>query len=167
MLLIVVVVMLFIIVCYCKLKGKRRKFDINSQEEPSSSYSSSKGSLNNPELATPDLCRKASVMEMKQLDLSGLISSEDEDLIPSGAIPVDMFSEHMEKFNENCRLLFQREFDVSDVIIMSWSVSLCITYMYAVVHSGSRSTPPTPLRRPATSTLMMTRTDTVTLSPVS
>ena len=53
-------------------------------------------------------------MELKPLNLG-----EVSDLIPSGAIPVSDFREHVEKFDENRQLLFQKEFDVSyDIIIM-------------------------------------------------
>ena len=45
-------------------------------------------------------------------------SDDDEsDLIPSGAIPVNFFREHVEKFEEARQLLFEREFDVSDDVI--------------------------------------------------
>ena len=109
--LLIILTLLVIVICCYTIKGKKEKYNIHSREECSAS--SSHESLNNPELATPDLCRKASVIEMKPIDLSGLVSSEDKDLIPSRAIPVDKFCEHVEKFGENCRLLFQREFDVS------------------------------------------------------
>ena len=65
-----------------------------------------------PEPATPDLCRKTEGLELNALNF---VSGEDEDdeLVPSGAVPVNMFREHVEKFDENRQLLFQQEFDVS------------------------------------------------------
>ena len=119
-LLIVFISLLLIIAC--TWRGQRRK-KITLQSRSSSSYasrSSSKDSFNFPEVATPDLCRKSpGGMEMKPLEFKNIISEDDEDLIPSGAIPVSLFREHVDKFDENRQLLFQHEFDVSDVIVTS------------------------------------------------
>ena len=67
-----------------------------------------------PHDTTPELCRKSAPIELKPLDLG----EEESELVPSGAIPVNAFREHVEKFDENRQLLFQREFDVSDDVIM-------------------------------------------------
>ena len=108
------------------------------------SYYSSKESLDGPVIATPDLSRKAKVaMEMKPLDLhvGAPFSEDDGEMIPSGAIPVNMFREHVEKFDENRQLLFQHEFDVSDVVITSWSVRGHMSPFHSTVDPGQCTHP--------------------------
>lgn len=124
---LIVVLVIVIIVCYCKRSRRRsQEYNVHSRSPSSSSppsYRSSKESLDRPVMETPELSRKAKIaMEMKPLDLSALVSEDDGEMIPSGAIPVNLFREHVEKFDENRQLLFQHEFDVSDVIITSWSI---------------------------------------------
>ena len=121
-LLIVFISLLLIIAC--TWRGQRRKkITLQSSSSSYASRSSSKDSLNFPEVATPDLCRKSpGGMEMKPLEFKNIISEDDEDLIPSGAIPVGLFREHVDKFDENRQLLFQHEFDVSDVIVTSYFI---------------------------------------------
>lgn len=122
-LVVILLVVLVVIVCYCKRRRQTRQYDIRSKSASSSSsppsYMSSKETLDRPEIATPELSRKAKIaMEMKPLD----IISDDDEIIPSGVIPVNMFREHVERFDENRQLLFQHEFDVSDVITTSYTV---------------------------------------------
>lgn len=122
-LLATLIVVLVVIVCYCKKCRRSKQYGVHNQSASSSSppsYHSSKGSLDGPVIATPDLSRKAKVaMELKPLEFGAPFSEDDGEMIPSGAIPVNMFREHVEKFDENRQLLFQHEFDVSDVIITS------------------------------------------------
>lgn len=132
-LLATLIVVLVVIVCYCKKCRRSKQYGVHTQSASSSSppsYHSSKGSLDGPVIATPDLSRKAKVaMELKPLEFGAPFSEDDGEMIPSGAIPVNMFREHVEKFDENRQLLFQHEFDVSDVVITSlsiyWAVVTC------------------------------------------
>lgn len=125
-LLVTLIVVLVVIVCYYKKCQRSRQYGVHTHSASSSSppsYHSSKESLDRPVIATPDLSRKAKVaMEMKPLDFGAPFSEDDGEMIPSGAIPVNMFREHVERFDENRQLLFQHEFDVSDVIITSWLI---------------------------------------------
>ena len=54
--------------------------------------------------------------DLPEMDLAALVSEDHvHEAIPTnGAIPVNMFREHVERFDENRQLRFQHEFDVSD-----------------------------------------------------
>ena len=106
---------LTLFVCCC-LQRRRRRYHIGTHSAAVSS--SSKGSLVElPPLSTPELCRREAPEELKTFDFL----EEDSELIPSDVFPVNLFREHVEKFDENRQLFFQLEFDVSDcdVIMMS------------------------------------------------
>ena len=96
-------------------------------------------------------------MELKPLGLA----EEDSKLIPSGAIPVNVFREHVDKFDENRQLLFQREFDVSDDVMMMSLIN------YFRVYSGPRRMLPILRPKLALSQSMTIKTDTVISRPVS
>jgi protein tyrosine phosphatase len=104
-LILIAALVLILVLVYCVRSRRGHKYRLEAHS--ASLSSSSKGSMDIPHDSTPELCRRGIPMELKPLGLT----EEDSELIPSGAIPVNVFREHVDKFDENRQLLFQREFD--------------------------------------------------------
>ena len=114
-LIVLLIILTIVICCVCYKKRKQKKYHLEARSI--SMTSSSKDSVGEfPAVSTPELCRRAPLTEMAVMDYSS-DDDEERDLIPSGAIPVNLFREHVEKFDQARQLLFQREFDVSDDVI--------------------------------------------------
>ena len=111
-LILIAALVLILVLVYCIRRRRGHKYRLEAHS--ASLSSSSKGSMDIPHDSTPELCRRGIPMELKPMDLT----EEDSELIPSGAIPINVFREHVDKFDENRQLLFQREFDVSDDVMM-------------------------------------------------
>ncbi|CAI7990187.1 Receptor-type tyrosine-protein phosphatase gamma, partial [Geodia barretti] len=104
-LILIAALVLILVLVYCIRRRRGHKYRLEAHS--ASLSSSSKGSMDIPHDSTPELCRRGIPMELKPMDLT----EEDSELIPSEAIPINVFREHVDKFDENRQLLFQREFD--------------------------------------------------------
>ena len=112
----ITVVAVCIIVIAVGMSKSKKNYQFSNRmaaKYPSSPSYDDNGSIaETPDLGetdTPELAKRQSGVELQPLDDHKSGSSS----IPSGPIPVDRFIAHVEKFDANRQLLFQKEFDVS------------------------------------------------------